>query len=258
MATLAVFSVAFSSETYIKIHKRRGRELVLHRQTTHAAHDVIHGVLNLVKPPYTTPLTLDVLAQSTKSREFGAAGTERAKISLRLMARTSEVLVQRRESAEPRVTEITLVAGSVPRRGCRIVGDFVTRSGGEETRGVRDDVRPVVFANVAVDNTSVDPRAATSRFEVKNHGGAGNECQDTSLKRTADVLWTMDRRVEMLTRASGSNRLSDILVWYKTHRIKVASRQEDPLALDAVVMRLSVVFMQTKVVLENLAAWLAE
>jgi hypothetical protein len=156
------------------------------------------------------------------------------------------------------VTEVTLVARSVPRCRCRVVCDFVARSSGEETRGVCDDVRPVIFANVAVDNTPVDSRAAASRFEMKNHGGAGNERQHTSLKGTADVLWTMDRRVKMLTRASWSSLLSGILAWFKTHRVKIASRQENPLALDAIVMRLSAVLVQTKVVLENLAAWLTE
>ena len=42
---------------------------------------------------------------------------------------------------------------------------------------------------------------------------------------------------------------------FKTHRIKVANRLEDLLTIDAVVMRLSVVFVQTIVVLENLATW---
>jgi hypothetical protein len=77
----------------LKILQETG--LALHRQATHAAHNIIHSVLHLLEPPYTTPLTLNVLTQRAKSRELRTAGAKRAKIDLRLMPRASKVLIQR-------------------------------------------------------------------------------------------------------------------------------------------------------------------
>ena len=72
----------------------------LHRQTPHAAHNIVHGDLDLLEPANATPLTLNVLAQRTKSRELRTTGAKRAEIDLRLMFRTGEVLVQRGQITE--------------------------------------------------------------------------------------------------------------------------------------------------------------
>ena len=60
----------------------------------------------------------------------------------------------------------------------------------------------------------------------------------------------------MLNSDEGHDQCNDLVISAdcETHRIEVAGQLKDLLAINAVVMTLSVVFVQTKIVLEQLAA----
>ena len=81
---------------------------------------------------------------------------------------------------------------------CIILGIVGAGATGEQAGRVGNDVGCVVLAHISVDGGAVDSRSTGTTFEMKDKRGARDEFQATTSERAGNVLWTMDRRIEML------------------------------------------------------------
>lgn len=114
------------------------------RRTTHKS---IHRPPSRPKLGYTTPLTLNMLAQRTKRRKPCLTRLPTTNINLLLMTRARQMLVQRSKRPVRPITEITLVRVSVPRCIRSVVLDLAIRVTTRQEAGrISDEVVPVVVA----------------------------------------------------------------------------------------------------------------
>ena len=97
------------------------------------------------------------------------------------------------------MTQVALVSIAVPGSVAGIVfGIVASGATGEQTGRVRDYVGCVVLAHISVNGGAVDSRSTSTAFEVKDKCGARDKFHATASERADNILWTMDRRVEML------------------------------------------------------------
>ena len=97
------------------------------------------------------------------------------------------------------MTQVALVSMAVPGSAAGVILGIVAGGAiGEQAGRVGNYVVCVVLAHISVNSGAVDSRSTGTAFEVKNKCGTRNEFQATASERANDILWTMDRRVEML------------------------------------------------------------
>jgi len=134
------------------------------------------------------------------------------------------------------MTQVALVCMPVPGSvaGIIIFGGIAGggAAAGEQAGRVGNYVVCVVLAHNFVKNGAVDSRSTGTAFEVKDKCGARDDFLATAW--ADDILWTMDRRKEMI--------------------FKIALRLEIPLAGRAIVvrLRLTIVLLQTIFIGEDL------
>ena len=97
------------------------------------------------------------------------------------------------------MTQVALISTAIPGSVAGIIfGIVAVGATGEQTGRVGDYVGCVVLAHISVNSGAVDSRSTGTAFEVKDKCGARDKFLATASERTDNILWTMDRRVEML------------------------------------------------------------
>ena len=97
------------------------------------------------------------------------------------------------------MTQVALVSIAVPGSVTGIVFGIVASGATCEQAGrVGNYVVCVVLAHISVNGRAVHSRSTGTAFKVKDKCRARNEFHATASERADNILWTMDRRVEML------------------------------------------------------------
>ena len=97
------------------------------------------------------------------------------------------------------MTQVALVSTAVPGSFTGIIPGIVAGGAtGEQAGRVGDYVGCVILAHNSVDSGAVEARTTSTFFEVKDKCGARDEFLVTVCERADNILWTMDRRIEML------------------------------------------------------------
>ena len=150
------------------------------------------------------------------------------------------------------MTQVALVSIAVPGSFAgKILGIVAGGAIGEQAGSVGNNVVCVVLAHISVNSGPVDSRLTSTAFEVKDKRGARDEFLITASERADDILWTMVGRVEMLQKWLISKHDTDKFMVILIYRFKVALRPENPLAGRAIVVRLTIVLLQTIIIDEE-------
>ena len=159
-----------------------------------------------------TFLALNVLAQATQSREPSPTSRGRADVNPVLMGRASKMLIQCCQRIVVAMTQVAFICLAVPGPAAGIILGIVARSAtGEQTGRIGNYVVCVVLTNNPVDGDTVHSRSTFASFKVKDERRARDKFHATPVEWTSNILWTMNRRPEVLQTRFISKHDTD---WY--------------------------------------------